>query len=64
MMHRRESTLLVGRAGPALSVDILTLMPPLAPETRKARDEVKVRHLPDHRRMRRQMKHRFRHEAG
>ena len=41
MMHRRESTLLVGRAGPALSVDILTLMPPLAPETRKARDEVK-----------------------
>jgi len=53
-MHGRESTLLVGRAGPALSVDILTLMPPLAPETRKARDEVKVHHLPDHRRLRRQ----------
>jgi hypothetical protein len=41
MMHRRESTLLVGRAGPALSVDILRLMPALAPATRKARDAVK-----------------------
>ena len=39
MMHRRESTLLVGRAGPALSVDILMLMPALA--TRRVRDEVK-----------------------
>jgi hypothetical protein len=30
-----------GRAGPALSVDILRLMPALAPATRKARDAVK-----------------------
>jgi hypothetical protein len=47
-MHRRESTLLVGRAGPALSVDILMLMPALAPATRKGARRGKVRHLPDH----------------
>jgi hypothetical protein len=53
-MHRRESTLLVGRAGPALSVDILMLMPALAPATRKGARRGKVRHLPDQRRLRRQ----------
>jgi hypothetical protein len=41
MTHRRESTLLAGRAGPALSVDVFMLMPAFAPATRRARDEVK-----------------------
>jgi hypothetical protein len=41
MMHGRESMLVVGRAGLALSVDILMLMPALAPARGKARYEVK-----------------------
>lgn len=40
-MHGRELTLLVDRAGPALSVDILMLMPALVPAAQKVRDEVK-----------------------
>jgi hypothetical protein len=53
-MRRRESARLVGRAGPAWCVDILTLMPSQTPANAEGARRGEVRHLADHRRLRRQ----------
>jgi hypothetical protein len=53
-MRRRESARLVGRAAPARSVDILTLMPAQTPANAEGARRGEVRHLSDHRRLRRQ----------